>query len=127
VTRRLAVTVLLLVAPATLAGCGDTEPTRPGIAAQPEATPPDVDFIVPYGTGDRIDAGESVELMPDDLTMRVGETIRITNLDNRGHVVGVFYVGANEVLVQKFTSPGVLSGECSLNDSGVFTLTVEAA
>ncbi|MCU0259631.1 MAG: hypothetical protein MUE78_01300 [Ilumatobacteraceae bacterium] len=124
--RRIALAALLLGAPALVA-CGESEPTRPGIAAQPEATPPDVEFIVPYGTGEKIDAGEPVELMPDDLTMQVGETIRITNLDNRGHVVGVFYVGANEVLVQKFTSPGVLSGECSLNDSGTFTLTVEAA
>jgi hypothetical protein len=124
--RRFSITLTAIVVGVMplAAACGESEPPRPGIAASPDSIVPDVDFIVPYGTGERIDAGESVELMPDDLAVEVGDTIRITNLDNRGHVVGVFYVGANEVLTQTFTSPGVLSGECSLNESGVFTLTV---
>jgi plastocyanin len=54
----------------------------------------------------------------------VGESIRITNDDSRGHVVGVFYVGAGETLTQSFTAPGVLTGECTVHSSGVFTLTV---
>ncbi|MGB0801270.1 MAG: cupredoxin domain-containing protein, partial [Ilumatobacteraceae bacterium] len=54
----------------------------------------------------------------------VGETIRIVNEDDRGHVVGVFYVGAGETLTQTFTAPGQLTGECTVHSSGVFTLTV---
>ena len=80
--------------------------------------------MIPSGTGDRIDAGERIDILPAELQVTVGDTIRITNNDTRGHVVGVFYVGAGETLTQSFTAPGVLSGECTVHSSGVFTLSV---
>lgn len=56
--------------------------------------------------------------------MRVGEVIRIVNEDDRGHLVGPFFVGANETLIQRFTSPGEFIGECTVHPSGQLVLTV---
>jgi hypothetical protein len=87
----------------------------------------DFDYLIPPGTADRIAAGEEVEIVPQELVIEVGESIRIVNDDAVGHIVGVFYVGAGETLTQRFDSPGELSGECSVHPSGAFTLRVVEA
>ncbi|MEK9937172.1 MAG: hypothetical protein VW552_00445 [Ilumatobacter sp.] len=102
----------------------DNEPARPGLSAVDDETTADHDYRIPAGTGDRIDGGERIDILPAELEVAVGETIRIVNEDDRGHVVGVFYVGAGETLTQTFTAPGQLTGECTVHSSGVFTLTV---
>jgi plastocyanin len=88
---------------------------------------PEYDVVIPAGSGARIDAGEQLEILPAELVVRVGESIRIVNHDDRGHVVGIFYVGAGETLIQTFTTAGELSGDCSVHPSGRFTLKVVAA
>jgi plastocyanin len=84
------------------------------------------EYVIPEGTADRIDAGEQIDIVPRELTVQVGESIRIVNDDRAGHVVGVFYVGAGETLTKQFTSPGELSGSCTVHSDGEFTLIVEA-
>lgn len=84
------------------------------------------DYTIPAGTADRIEAGEVVEIVPLELTVQVGEAIRIVNEDDEGHVVGVFFVGAGETMTQRFTAPGELSGACSVHSDGEFTLRVVA-
>jgi plastocyanin len=81
-------------------------------------------YVIPEGTASRINAGERVEIVPAELTVAIGDTIRIVNDDIVDHVVGVFYVGSGETLTQRFQSAGVLEGECSVHPSGAFTLTV---
>ena len=88
---------------------------------------PEYDVVIPAGSGARIDAGEQLDILPGELVVRVGESIRIVNHDDRGHVVGIFYVGAGETLIQTFTTAGELSGDCSVHPSGRFTLKVVAA
>ena len=84
------------------------------------------DDTIPAGTAERFEAGERIEIVPSELTVRVGESIRILNDDAAGHVVGVFYVGAGETMTQRFTAAGELSGTCSVHSDGEFTLRVEA-
>lgn len=84
------------------------------------------EYRIPPGTADRIAAGEAIEIVPRELEVRVGESIRIVNDDTEGHVVGVFFVGAGETLSQRFTAPGELSGDCTVHSSGEFTLRVVA-
>jgi plastocyanin len=84
------------------------------------------DYLIPEGTAARIDRGEEVDLVPRELTARVGEAIRIVNDDDEGHVVGVFYVGPGESLTKRFTAPGELSGTCTVHSTGEFTLRVDA-
>ena len=50
--------------------------------------------------------------------------IEIENEDDRGHLVGPFFVGAGETLRQRFSSPGEFTGECTVHPSGQITLTV---
>ena len=100
---------------------GDDEPEFQTIANSDDA---DYEYTIPLGAGAQIDAGESINIIPAELTVRVGESLRIINDDDRGHVVGVFFVGAGEILSQEFTSTGTLSGGCSIHPSGEFTLQV---
>jgi hypothetical protein len=109
---------------ASLAGCGsDTDGV--GLTPAGDAAAVTYDYVIPAGSGERIDAGEPLDIFPRELTVHVGEVIRIANLDDRGHTVGPFFVGANETLLQTFTSPGEFEGECSVHPSGEMILTVE--
>jgi hypothetical protein len=111
---------------AWFSSCSQSTSPAPGISAADEAATPDYDYLIPLGTGARLDAGERIEIIPADLEVRVGEVLRIINEDDRGHVIGAFYVASGETLRQRFASPGVLSGDCSVHPSGSFTLTVRA-
>jgi len=92
----------------------------------PPPTTFEYDYLIPDGTAARIDAGEPIDIVPRELTVQVGESIRIVNDDQEGHVVGVFFVGAGETLTKSFTAPGELSGSCTVHSAGEFTLRVEA-
>jgi hypothetical protein len=70
--------------------------------------------VVPLGTGERIDAGEDVELMPLEVRLSVGDRMVVENLDDRTHVVGPYTVRPGERLVQRFNEPTVIEGECTL-------------
>ncbi len=118
--------IAALVAGLVLVGCGSdasSEPATEAIAAVDEAT---YEFVIPVGAGEALDAGTPLEILPAELDVRVGETIRIVNEDDRGHTVGPFFVGANETLTQRFSSPGEFVGVCTVHPSGQIVLLVEA-
>jgi plastocyanin len=81
-------------------------------------------YTIPAGTGDRIDAGERVALLPQELTVRVGEVLSIVNEDDRGHAIGPFYVGPGQTLRQRFTAPGEFEGDCTVHPDGTLRLLV---
>jgi len=118
--------VVLVVVIVIARGLGDDDSSSAtvGLSSASEETEFEHDFVIPAGTGDRLVAGQTVDVLPGELTVRVGEAIRIVNNDERGHQVGVFYVGAGESLTQRFNSPGTLQGECDVHSSGAFTLIV---
>lgn len=123
-TRALAIAVLALVG---LGACsGDEQPESIVVTDVDDVGDFDHEFVIPAGTGDRIQAGEDVEIVPRELVVRVGDSLRIVNEDDQGHAVGVFYVGSGETLTQRFDSPGVLEGLCDIHPSGTFTLRVQA-
>lgn len=109
-----------IIAVVAVVSSGD-EPEFQTIANSDDA---DYEYTIPLGAGAQIDAGESINIIPVELTVRVGESLRIINDDERGHIVGVFFVGAGETLSQEFTGTGTLSGGCSIHPSGEFTLQV---
>lgn len=94
------------------------------ITSASDATVFDHDFLIPEGTAERIADGEQIEIVPAELVVEVGDTLRIVNEDSSDHVVGVFFVAAGETLTQRFNSEAVLEGECSVHPSGAFTLRV---
>ncbi|MGI9579433.1 MAG: cupredoxin domain-containing protein [Microthrixaceae bacterium] len=87
----------------------------------------DYDYVIPFGTGRRLDGGEEIEIVPAELDVEVGETIRIVNEDVRGAAVGIFWVPAERTVAMEFTTPGTLTGECDVHPSGVFTINVDEA
>ena len=84
----------------------------------------DYQYTIPPGAGEALDAGEPLEILPPELQVKVGEVIEIVNEDNRGHLVGPFFVGKGETLRQRFSSPGEFIGQCTVHPSGQFELVV---
>lgn len=124
--RAMAAAAIVAVLSLSACGGGGSTSATPGINAADATTAADHEYVIPAGTGQRLDAGDRVEIIPAELDVRVGEVIRIINEDDRGHVIGAFYVGAGETLSQRFSTPGTLQGDCSVHPSGSFTLTVRA-
>lgn len=79
---------------------------------------------VPPGTGQLLDDGATVELLPRVLQVDVGDELVITNRDEVVHQVGPYTVAANQVLRQQFTSPGTIEGICTLHPSGEISIVV---
>lgn len=79
---------------------------------------------VPPGTMARIEAGESVQLLPRTLHVEVGDAIEIVNRDDALHEVGPYTVGPGQTVRQTFTSPGTIEGVCTLHPAGAITIVV---
>ena len=119
-----AVAVLVLSTLSLLAACGDDDAAAPGIAPVAADEPATYEYVIPAGAGEALDAGEPLEILPAELVVTVGETIRVVNEDDRGHNVGPFFVGAHETLSQRFSSPGEFVGVCTVHPSGELVLIV---
>jgi hypothetical protein len=120
VTRRLLALVLVAAVPAGAcrAGTDTLEIDDAGTAVA------DYSFLIPAGAGEAYDRGEPLEILPAELDVRVGDVIEIANEDDRGHLVGPFFVGEGETLRQRFRSPGTYVGTCTVHPSGELALTV---
>jgi plastocyanin len=118
--------VVATVAGLLLVSCGSDSSSEPGAEAIDAVDVATYEFVIPAGAGEALDAGTPLEILPGELDVRVGETIRIVNEDDRGHTVGPFFVGANETLTQRFSSPGEFVGVCTVHPSGEIVLVVEA-
>lgn len=107
-------------------GCGSERNTGSQLQSAPlgadEAAT--YEYTVPFGTGNRLDSGFTVDIMPQTLDVKVGESIRIVNDDIRDFMVGPFFVQAGQTLAMRFTHAGVLSGVCQINPGGEFVITV---
>lgn len=105
-----------------ISGCG--RDGGPGVTDAAADRVADEQFIIPLGTGEAMDRGDKVDILPPELQMNVGEILELINEDDRGHLVGPFFVGAGEILRQQFASPGEFQGICTVHPSGQFVLTV---
>ncbi len=125
-TRR-AATAALAACVLVVASCGgDESSSGPGIAPADELESATYEYVIPLGAGDALDAGTPLEILPAELEVSVGESIRIINNDERGHNVGPFFVGAHETLSQRFSSEGEFVGVCTVHPSGEFVLVVNS-
>lgn len=110
---------------AASAGCGDdtSQPQTEQVSNSETAT---LEYVIPVGAGDAVDAGTPLDVLPAELEVNVGDTIRIENQDDRGHTIGPFFVGADETLTQRFSTPGEFAGVCTVHSSGELVLIVNA-
>lgn len=120
--RRRTMLAVLMAMAGLLAGCGGGDEV--GVSEPSADQAADHQFTILDGTGEAMDRGEKVDILPAELDVRVGQVLEIVNQDDRGHLVGPFFVGAGETLRQQFTSPGTFEGICTVHPSGQFVLTV---
>ena len=120
--REIAAAASILLA---VAGCSSGTDSFEQVDAAVEAVA-DYDFSIPVGAGLALDAGTPLEILPGNFDARVGETIQIVNEDDRGHLVGPWFVGAGETMRQTFKTPGEFIGECTVHPSGQIVVTVSA-
>lgn len=106
-----------------VASCGADDP-GPLFQEDDSSTEIDYAYLIPLGAGEAIDRGEPLEILPQELIVQVGEVLELVNEDDRGHLVGPFFVGAGETVRQRFNAPGSFVGACSVHPSGEFILTV---
>jgi|GEM_PF-654160 len=108
-----------------VAGCS-TEPTTFEQIDAAEQVVADYDYVIHAGAGAEQDAGIPLDILPAEIDATVGQTVQIVNNDDRGHLVGPWFVGAGETLRQTFKSPGEFIGECSVHPSGQIKVTISA-
>jgi len=122
-------TVREIVAAASIllavAGCSGGTDSFEQIDAAAEAVA-DYDYTIPVGAGLALDAGTPLEILPGSFDARVGQTIQIVNEDNRGHLVGPWFVGAGETMRQTFKTTCEFIGDCTVHPSGQIVVTVSA-
>jgi len=116
----LALTVALMV---VIGGCSSS-PSGALVVDEIVAGAAEYEYVIPPGTAERLRSGETVEILPEELNVHVGEVIRVINQDDEGHFVGIFYVGAGETVTQRFASPGEFIGVCTIHPVGQLTLRV---
>lgn len=112
------------VAAIAFAACGAERTGEVATSPLGPNDPTDYEYVVPFGTGNKLDRGEVIEIMPQTLDVSVGESIRIVNDDIRDYMIGPFFVTAGQTLAMRFTHPGVLTGICLVNPGGEFTINV---
>lgn len=81
-------------------------------------------ITIPAGTGDRLDAGEEVTLVPRELHIDVNDVVRVENRDDRIFDVGPLVVTPHSTLAHRFDRPGRFSGACTLHPEDSFTIVV---
>lgn len=86
----------------------------------------DVTYYVPARTGERIDAGEEVEIIPDQISIRVADTLVLINDDDRTHNLGGYNVRAGDTLRINYPRPGLYMNSCSVNPGGLVYVNVVA-
>ncbi len=82
-------------------------------------------FVVPAGTKDRMDKGLLTEdVLPEQLTVSVGDTVLIENEDSVVHSFGPFTVRPGESQKMTFSEPGYYFGVCTAGPHETITITV---
>jgi hypothetical protein len=78
----------------------------------------DHEFVVPAGAGATLDAGGSVDVLPRDLEVHVGDRIVVVNEDGQAHEVGPWTVPAGDTFTFRFRQVGRYDSHCSLHQGG---------
>jgi hypothetical protein len=117
--RRLVIAAV--VAATVLAGCGGGSGGTTGTTRAARV----LTYVVPPGTGALVERGETVRIMPEKVTLHVGDTLRIRNDDTADAMVGPYFVEAGKEFSLVYGAPGHYIGVCTLSKSGKFELVVE--
>lgn len=123
----LAVVLMVGIAVAIVVAMQDTAPSRASYEVAAVSDGADYEVVIPPGTAALAAGGQNVEFFPEGFTMKVGETLRIRNIDNASATLGPFVIGPGETLTQRFTQPGEIEGYCSFTEDQRTFFTVVPA
>jgi hypothetical protein len=98
-----------------------------GIAAVAASSggPDTVEYVVPDGTAQELDAGDVVEVLPTLVHLEAGQALQLDNRDTRLHVVGPLRAEAGETTRQIYDQEGRYVLSTSLRSDGLVTILVE--
>ena len=81
-------------------------------------------YVIPAGTKEKMDKGIfTQDIMPEQVTVDVGDTVVVVNEDIVTHTVGPFTVRAGETQRMVFSEPGYYFGVCTVGDHDTVTIT----
>lgn len=92
------------------------------IVGQPEGAVRLID--IPDGTAARLAAGEDVQIVPDDLQLRLRDTLVVVNHDSVTHSIGPYRVAAGQTLETELSKAATMEASCSLHPSGSITIQI---
>jgi len=96
-----------------MVACGDTDDS-----------PTTQELVVPLGTAEKLENGESVTVMPTEMHFDVGDTLRIRNEDVAPQAVGPYRVAAGDEFEITFGSPGRFEGVCTLAEGERYEIVI---
>jgi len=82
------------------------------------------EIVVPLGTGELLAQGETVDVMPAEIRLEVGDTLKIRNDDVVEQEVGPYLVAAGTQFVVQFGAPGLYEGICPLSGSQGYKIVI---
>jgi hypothetical protein len=85
-----------------------------------------VTYVIPAGTWARKKAGQTIAVIPEKITIKVGQKLILRNDDSGAHIAGPFFVGAGETSTYSSTEPKVVEGDCTIHPAGKFEIDVIA-
>jgi hypothetical protein len=110
--RLLAWALVVLASAGAVTGCGEDRQSQT------------VEVVVPAGTQDRLDAGETVDVMPARIELRVGDTLLMRNEDDVDQAVGPYFVSAGGELSLTYSVAGRYEGYCPLSGTDGYEIVV---
>ncbi len=121
---RAIVVAAALLAPLSVAGCTSDTPAPTSTTVSAERT---VRFDIPLGTIEKLGRVRSVDIMPTEVNLQVGDTLVIKNHDKDQVEVGPYLIRPGETIRQRFTRPQTIVGTCGLSTSGIVRIVVTAS
>jgi hypothetical protein len=82
-------------------------------------------YVIPAGTAEKMANNQFVaDILPEFVSLRVGDSIVVENLDSATHTFGPITVRANETTSLDFINPGIYFGLCTVGQHDSITIQV---
>jgi hypothetical protein len=82
-------------------------------------------YVIPAGTAEKMANNQFVaDILPEFVSLNVGDSIVVENLDSATHTFGPLTVRANETTSLDFINPGIYFGLCTVGQHDSITIQV---
>lgn len=92
-----------------------------------DRAPDIITLVIPNGTAARVEAGDGVNLMPEEMVFVVGDVLEVKNEDSVPHQLGPIWVPPNASSSLKMERAQKYSYDCSFQSSRYLGLDVRPA